>query len=740
MYTPSSPSGLFSLSSMLTLILLFSALAASTGVAGDLQAVLATENLDILNDVGRFVAHFEGGSTCQTPWEFLLRHMDVYGRLCLMSRGPPQPSDASLDHHTSSQVVLDTRTSTTELFYFSHRSSTRHICKVNSDNAILKLYSDRYEVDLPDTRIDHSDAMIPSLSTISATDESGLLHTSPHVGVMRSSDPTIHVGTDNSLPPPKAPIQPQSPHLASNERTTDDSISGTVLPILITAGNGGNSSMTILTALLGVVAAGTMAAIYAIYCHNMWSVERDSPHTLAQGFTEKMDRLKVEIEDLNTSRAEALQDAERLRSDNDALRVDLRGSRADVENYKTRLQELEVAFSTSLRSNTELSESLNSLQAQWVELHSKLSSSEQEVQRVSSELETEIQKGLARNQQLERRKDAIEKSLRLSLEREITAGQIEAERLENLNNVLQEQLGQVQSAYDIAQRKAADLEARLAISEANIDYWKTELMSCRAKLLHSEKEVSRLFNEVEVHKGMKLEPRVIQLKKLLDISESRCKILRIEAESLRSGDGRLREAERKREEAELTMTKLRDDYEKKRLEEERQAQEKTERERQEKDRVEKILREQEWQRAMVKEEERCRVRDGKQLSRLWTEASAIERFRTVVEEFEKAKFSDTQPLTFASIPWPVLMNPFSLTPKDVQWSDVEKFFEALRRQTDPKTYQTLLTKTQRLFHPDRWSGRGALKTVMQSEIRNSLETTGKRVSQVVTPLWQRNRG
>uniref|UniRef100_A0A0W0G5N8 Uncharacterized protein n=1 Tax=Moniliophthora roreri TaxID=221103 RepID=A0A0W0G5N8_MONRR len=379
-------------------------------------------------------------------------------------------------------------------------------------------------------------------------------------------------------------------------------------------------------------------------------------------------------------------------------------------------------------------------EAQWVELHSKLSSSEQEVQRVSSELETEIQKGLARNQQLERRKDAIEKSLRLSLEREVTAGQIEAERLENLNSVLQEQLGQVQSAYDIAQRKAADLEARLAISEANIDYWKTELMSCRAKLLHSEKEVSRLFNEVEVHKEMKLEPRVIQLKKLLDISESRCKILRIEAESLRSGDGRLREAERKREEAELTMTKLRDDYEKKRLEEERQAQEKTERERQEKDRVEKILREQEWQRAMVKEEERCRVRDGKQLSRLWTEASAIERFRTVVEEFEKAKFSDTQPLTFASIPWPVLMNPFSLTPKDVQWSDVEKFFEALRRQTDPKTYQTLLTKTQRLFHPDRWSGRGALKTVMQSEIRNSLETTGKRVSQAVTPLWQRNRG
>ncbi|EEB97580.1 hypothetical protein MPER_03071 [Moniliophthora perniciosa FA553] len=368
-----------------------------------------------------------------------------------------------------------------------------------------------------------------------------------------------------------------------------------------------------------------------------------------------------------------------------------------------------------------------------MELHSKLSNSEQEVQRVSAELEAEIQKGSARIQQLERRKDAIEKSLRLSLEREVSAGRIETERLQNSNNVLREQLSQAQSACD---QKTTDLEARLAVSETNIDYWRTELIGCRARLLHSEREVSRLSNEAEIHKGMKLESQVIQLKKLLDISESRCKVLKIEAESLRSGDGRLREAERKREEVELAMAKLRDDYEK-RLGEERQAQKKTE---QEKERVEKILREQEWQRAMVKEEERCRVRDGKQLSRLWTEALAIERFRTVVEEFEKAQFSDSQPLTFASIHWPVLMNPFSLTPEDVQWSDVERFFEALRRQTDSKTYQTLLTKTQRLFHPDGWSGRGALKTVIQSEIRNSLETTGNRVSQAVTPLWQRNRG
>ncbi|KIP03991.1 hypothetical protein PHLGIDRAFT_40064, partial [Phlebiopsis gigantea 11061_1 CR5-6] len=74
-------------------------------------------------------------------------------------------------------------------------------------------------------------------------------------------------------------------------------------------------------------------------------------------------------------------------------------------------------------------------------------------------------------------------------------------------------------------------------------------------------------------------------------------------------------------------------------------------------------------------------------------------------EFEGIKFCHTQPLTFGSVPWPLLTPPHKTTLDDVDWGAVEAFFAVAKLLVAPEEYKSLVEKAHRRFHPDKWRAR-----------------------------------
>jgi hypothetical protein len=105
------------------------------------------------------------------------------------------------------------------------------------------------------------------------------------------------------------------------------------------------------------------------------------------------------------------------------------------------------------------------------------------------------------------------------------------------------------------------------------------------------------------------------------------------------------------------------------------------------------------------------------------------------DQFDLIKFSEEQPLTLEGTPWPVLHSPYSLKVEHVEWSAVEGFFSAVRPLLSVSEYRSLVEKSHRRFHPDRWRSRGLLATVHDVELRQELETAGNVVAQALTPIW-----
>ena len=54
---------------------------------------------------------------------------------------------------------------------------------------------------------------------------------------------------------------------------------------------------------------------------------------------------------------------------------------------------------------------------------------------------------------------------------------------------------------------------------------------------------------------------------------------------------------------------------------------------------------------------------------IWTNNDSVHRFEVVSQEFDEIKFSETQPLTFQSIPWPLLSSPNTFTFDDIEWGN-----------------------------------------------------------------------
>lgn len=141
--------------------------------------------------------------------------------------------------------------------------------------------------------------------------------------------------------------------------------------------------------------------------------------------------------------------------------------------------------------------------------------------------------------------------------------------------------------------------------------------------------------------------------------------------------------------------------------------------------------------AASRERERCHLRDNGQWSSLggWTVYQAMNRFMAVSAEFDTIRFSASQPLTFGSIPWPLLRHPNNQDFDTIEWRTVEQFFSSVRVNMVQSEYKLLVEKAHRRFHPDKWKSRGLLITVLDAELRDQLEAAGNVVAQALTPLW-----
>ncbi|KAJ6461095.1 hypothetical protein C8R45DRAFT_1029166 [Mycena sanguinolenta] len=296
-----------------------------------------------------------------------------------------------------------------------------------------------------------------------------------------------------------------------------------------------------------------------------------------------------------------------------------------------------------------------------------------------------------------------------------------------------------------------------------------------AELLREELESVKLQSDVEIEL---LQGKLETTKRTLEMAESRLKIMQLEADrplweaakkkrEENERAERAKEEERRRAaEVEESRRKMREFQEQEKVrkaaakaaeEKERLRREAEEKARLDKEERERIQREQEriqrekeqrererrWKAATEAEEVRCQQRDQERWgSGAWTHARALERLKLQIEEFDKIKFSETQPLTFHVVPWPVLTDPLDLDIEQINWTAVEGFFLRAKTQlvANVAEYKGLVEKVHRLFHPDKWKSRGLLVTVMDENLRKSLEMAGNVVEQAMTPIWRKSRG
>lgn len=150
----------------------------------------------------------------------------------------------------------------------------------------------------------------------------------------------------------------------------------------------------------------------------------------------------------------------------------------------------------------------------------------------------------------------------------------------------------------------------------------------------------------------------------------------------------------------------------------------------------------EWQkreatakRAKEKRRERQRWQSGP-----WTTSRALDCYKTLCQSFDSEKFSPAEPLTFEDVPWPVLHAPGRFTVEDVDWTAVERFFEAVKPYVRGDEYKTLVEKSHRRFHPDRWRSRRLLASIADEGDRECIEVAANCVAQALTPMWRNLKG
>ncbi|KAJ7080599.1 hypothetical protein B0H15DRAFT_856518 [Mycena belliarum] len=291
-------------------------------------------------------------------------------------------------------------------------------------------------------------------------------------------------------------------------------------------------------------------------------------------------------------------------------------------------------------------------------------------------------------------------------------------------------------ATELEARKAAQADAASLRNELEGVNRALEMAESRLKIMQLEadrplwEQAKKKREEDERAERAREEER----RRAAEIADSRRRMEEFQAQERERK--RAAEVERLRREAEERARREKE-------ERERLAREKAERERKEKEAREKREREARWRAATQAEELRCERRDEQMWGAgTWTPIRALARLRLQMDEFDRIKFSEAQPLTFRAIPWPVLTDPLDMDVEQIDWHTVEAFFARAKSQmaANIAEYNSLVERVHRMFHPDKWKARGVLLTVMDEELRASLETAGNIVAQAMTPLWRKSKG
>lgn len=257
----------------------------------------------------------------------------------------------------------------------------------------------------------------------------------------------------------------------------------------------------------------------------------------------------------------------------------------------------------------------------------------------------------------------------------------------------------------------------------------------RERRAEAEADERRTQERVREEEEAKMQEEVDR-RNALEESIRKMKIMREQEEKERREKERKKELdEQGRKEAERLAREAR----KRQAHEEEERREREMRERSEQE----SQRQKRYEDATAKEKSRCQARDettwnirqNSRLSLSWTTQQSVSRFQAISVEFDTIKFSESQPLTFASVPWPLLHYPPLLTFESIEWGAVEEFFAVMETVVTESEYKSIVEKAHRRFHPDKWRSRGVLSTVLDEELRGCLEKAGNIVAQALTPLW-----
>ncbi|KAJ3557049.1 hypothetical protein NM688_g1689 [Phlebia brevispora] len=290
---------------------------------------------------------------------------------------------------------------------------------------------------------------------------------------------------------------------------------------------------------------------------------------------------------------------------------------------------------------------------------------------------------------------------------------------------------QDQAAYADQREEPEKEQDRTRAEEHDHQEEETEEEEARrhaAELEESRRKLEELRRQEETDKQEREAKR-----REAELAESRRRMAELEEED--------RQRQREKKEAAEAAKRAKEERERlARQEEERKAREKREQKEREEDAARARLRA--YYDAATREKHRCRTRDEALWRRTmpWNASKSVSRFKLVCKEFDEIKFSATQPLTFASVPWPTLHSPHEVTESDIEWQAVERFFQHLERVVDDSEYRTLVEKTHRRFHPDKWRSRGLLNTILDDITRKGIEDAGNIVAQALTPIWEKSRG
>jgi hypothetical protein len=84
---------------------------------------------------------------------------------------------------------------------------------------------------------------------------------------------------------------------------------------------------------------------------------------------------------------------------------------------------------------------------------------------------------------------------------------------------------------------------------------------------------------------------------------------------------------------------------------------------------------------------------------LWNAPNAVAYFRQISLEFDTISFSESQPFTFESAPWPTLLYPGMLSLDDIDWNMIEPFFQAAKKTLFIGHLQKFDRKESQAFPP-----------------------------------------